>query len=54
MAQTNVNIKMDEELKKQFEKLCTDIGMTMTTAFCMFARLKLQQILFIVLKIWQD
>ena len=27
MAQTNVNIRMDEELKKQFEKFCSDVGM---------------------------
>lgn len=38
MAQTNVNIRMDEELKKQFDKFCSDIGMTMTTAICVFAR----------------
>jgi DNA-damage-inducible protein J len=39
MAQTNVNIRMDEDLKKQFDKFCSDIGMTMTTAFCMFAKM---------------
>lgn len=38
MAQTNVNIRMDEELKKQFDKFCSDIGMTMTTAICVFAK----------------
>ena len=38
MSQTNVNIRMDEELKKQFDKFCTDIGMTMTTAICVFAK----------------
>lgn len=38
MAQTNVNIRMDEELKKQFDKFCSDIGMSMTTAICVFAR----------------
>ena len=38
MAQTNINIRMDEELKKQFEKFCNDIGMTMTTAICVFAK----------------
>ena len=36
MAQTNVNIRMDAELKKQFEAFCSDIGMT--TAFCVFAK----------------
>lgn len=38
MAQTNVNIRMDAELKKQFEAFCADIGMSMTTAFCVFAK----------------
>ena len=38
MAQTNINIRMDEDLKKQFESFCADIGMTMTTAFCVFAK----------------
>ena len=38
MAQTNVNIRMDEELKKQFDEFCSNIGMTMTTAICVFAK----------------
>lgn len=38
MAQTNVNIRMDEELKKQFDKFCSEVGMNMTTAFCIFAK----------------
>ena len=38
MAQTNVNIRMDADLKKQFEAFCADMGMTMTTAFNIFAR----------------
>ena len=38
MAQTNVNIRMDSDLKKQFESFCSDIGMSMTTAFCVFAK----------------
>lgn len=38
MAQTNVNIRMDEELKKQFDAFCSEIGMNMTTAFCVFAK----------------
>ena len=38
MAQTNINIRMDENLKKQFEAFCSNIGMTMTTAFCVFAK----------------
>ena len=38
MAQTNVNIRMDEDLKKQFDAFCSEIGMNMTTAFCVFAK----------------
>ncbi len=38
MANTNVNIRMDSDLKLQFESFCTDMGMTMTTAFHIFAK----------------
>ena len=38
MAQTNVNIRMDEKLKQEFDKFCGDVGMTMTTAICIFAK----------------
>lgn len=38
MANTNINIRMDADLKQQFEAFCADMGMTMTTAFNIFAR----------------
>jgi len=38
MAQTNINIRIDEELKRQFDEFCSNVGMTMTTAFCIFAK----------------
>ena len=38
MAQTNISIRMDAELKRQFEEFCSDIGMSMTTAFTVFAK----------------
>jgi DNA-damage-inducible protein J len=39
MAQTiNVNIRMDEQLKKQAEQLFSDLGMNMTTAINIFVR----------------
>ena len=38
MAQTTVNIRMDEELKKQSERLFSEFGMNMTTAFTVFAK----------------
>jgi len=38
MAQTNVNIRIDETLKQEFDRLCQDLGLTMTTAFTVFAK----------------
>lgn len=39
MAQSvNVNFRMDAELKKSMEEVCSDMGMTMTTAFTIFAK----------------
>lgn len=39
MAQTtSINIRMDAELKRQFEAFCADMGMSMTTAFNVFAK----------------
>ena len=37
MAQTMVNFRMDEDLKKNMEQVCKDMGMSMTTAFTIFA-----------------
>lgn len=36
MANTSINIRMDKELKLQFEKLCEDMGMTMSAAINIF------------------
>jgi len=38
MAQTTVSIRMDENLKKQLEWLCGELGMTITTAVTIFAK----------------
>ncbi|MBR5581178.1 MAG: type II toxin-antitoxin system RelB/DinJ family antitoxin [Treponema sp.] len=38
MAQTLVNIRMDEDLKKSMESICHELGMNLTTAFTIFAR----------------
>jgi DNA-damage-inducible protein J len=48
MAQTNINIRMDTQLKKQFETFCADVGLTMTAAFNVFAKtsVRLQKIPF--------
>ncbi|GJM57154.1 type II toxin-antitoxin system RelB/DinJ family antitoxin [uncultured Dubosiella sp.] len=38
MPQVSVNIRMDRELKKEFESFCSEMGMSMTTAFTIFAK----------------
>ena len=39
MAQAvNVNFRMDAELKKSMEQACAELGMSMTTAFTIFAK----------------
>ncbi len=38
MAQTNINIRMDEDLKRSFDAFCAEVGMSMTTAFTIFAK----------------
>ncbi len=38
MSQATFSIRMDEALKKDFDLLCTDFGMSATTAFNVFAR----------------
>ncbi len=38
MGQTNINIRIDEDLKKQAEQLFNEFGMNMTTAFTVFAK----------------
>jgi len=43
MAQTNINIRMDENLKRDFDTLCNDLGLTMTAAFNVFAKAMVRQ-----------
>ena len=38
MAQVLVNFRMDEEDKKGMEDVCRDLGMSMSTAFTIFAK----------------
>ena len=38
MSTTNVNIRMDADLKKQFEAFCADVGLKMTAAINLFAK----------------
>ncbi len=38
MAQATFSVHMDETLKKQFEAMCADFGMTASTAINVFAK----------------
>ena len=38
MAQTAMTIRMDSDLKAQFDALCNEFGMSTNTAFNIFAR----------------
>ena len=38
MPQTDINIRMDEALKREFDALCGELGLTMTAAFTVFAK----------------
>ena len=45
MAQvtTNVNFRMDKNLKIRFEKVCYELGLSMSTAFTVFAKTMVRQ-----------
>lgn len=38
MAQTTVSIRMDDGLKRDFDTICSELGMTMSTAVTMLAK----------------
>ena len=38
MSQTTVSVRMDEQLKKEFDDVCNDLGLTMSTAVIMLAK----------------
>lgn len=43
MSQTNINIRMDEDLKKQAEHLFSEFGMNMSTAVNIFVKTVVRQ-----------
>ena len=45
MAQvtTNVNFRMDKNLKIRFDKVCNELGLSMSTAFTVFAKTMVRQ-----------
>ena len=38
MAQTTVSVRMDEDIKKQLDEFCSEVGMNSSVAINMFAR----------------
>lgn len=38
MAQTTINVRIDENLKKQFEDFCNETGLNISTAINMFVK----------------
>ena len=38
MSQATVNVRMDEDLKKDFYGICNELGITMSTAVIMLAK----------------
>ena len=43
MAQSTLSIRMDENLKKQFDALCSDFGMSVSTAVTIYAKAIVRQ-----------
>lgn len=38
MAQTTVSVRMDDALKKDFDNVCNELGLSMATAITMLAK----------------
>ena len=38
MAQTTVSVRMDDTLKHEFDKICHELGLSMSTAVTMLAK----------------
>jgi len=38
MAQATFSVRMDDSLKKDFDRMCSDFGMSMSTAITVFAK----------------
>lgn len=43
MSQTAFTVRMDADVKKRFDELCRDFGMSANTAFNIFARAVIRQ-----------
>lgn len=42
MAQTSITIRIDEARKKEFDRICAEFGMSISTAFNMFVKATLR------------
>ena len=38
MSTTNINFRIEESTKRDFESVCKELGMSVTTAFTIFAK----------------
>ena len=38
MAQTTLSVRMDDSLKSDFDKVCNELGLSMTTSITMLAK----------------
>ena len=43
MAQTTFSVRMDADVKRQFDEFCAQVGMNTTVAFNLFARAVLRE-----------
>jgi DNA-damage-inducible protein J len=43
MPYTTFSVRMDSDVKKQFDNFCSEVGMNTTTAFNLFARAVLRE-----------
>lgn len=43
MAQSTLSVRMDPALKQDFDRICNELGMTMTTAVTMLAKKMTQE-----------
>lgn len=43
MAQTTLSVRMDEDVKKQFDAFCTAVGMNISVAVNLFAKAVLRE-----------
>ena len=43
MSQTNINIRMDDTLKQQFDHICNELGLNMSVAVNIFAKTMVRQ-----------